>query len=915
VNPPAAIVGRDSELALVDAVLTGAAGNGSLQFVGDPGVGKTVLLDLSAARASRLGLQAIRAAGVEFDVDVSYAGLSEVFRGRESSLDAIGDTYRKTLEVALGLGPGPAPNALLVANAALAALAHIAKHHPVALIVDDLQWLDRASAVALAFAARRLSGHAVRFLGAARLPSVFSERAGLPQHHVRPLTERAAGELVSTRFPLLTDRTQHRLLIEAQGNPLALLELGTAAASRELPPIPDVLPLNHRLRSLYSARIEGLPTPTRELMLLAALNSGGEVAVLDAVAGNALATLAPAERDHLLTLDEGNRSVSFRHPLVRSTVVELAPDTVRRRAHYILAGALTDKAERHAWHLAAATVEPDEHVAALLETAARAKLDKGDAVGAAEALVRSSDLSPHRGDRSRRLLEAASLRAEVTGELGAASHMLRAALQNEPALTDSLSATITAAHLLINAECEVDHAHRLLVAAIDKYPHRHDPSDETLTDALHALLMVCWMSGRAQMWAPLDAAIARLLPMAPTILVLCRSTFGDPAHDAPKVLEQFGPVLTALQHEMNPLTITRIAIGCVYVDSLADCREPLQRVIRDGRDGGAIALAINALTSSCVDNWWSGRWDEADRSASEGISLCEKHGYRRYSFILGGYIRALVSAARGDSATPSAAADELTGWAALTGSGIADAFAHHLRTISSIAAGDFAQAYQEATQISPPGTLAPFAPHALWVLFDLVEAATRTDHLTEAQAHVSAMRDAGIARISPRLNLVYRGCAAMTAPTGQATRLFEEALAVRGATRWPFDYARVQLAYAEHLRRAHMPTEAWTQGVRALDTFQELGAHPWAARATNEIRGTGLPLPRSTVAVVGNTLTAQDLEIATLAASGLTNKQIAQRVHLSHRTIGTHLGRIYLILEISSRAAIYDALQAWRRRE
>jgi DNA-binding CsgD family transcriptional regulator len=912
------LVGRAPELAIVDMALIATHGVGPILFSGDPGVGKTALLDYAAAKADQLGFEVIRATGAEFDADVSFSRLSELFVGRRGAFEGLSDTYRGALEVVLGLGQGTAPSALIVANAALAALEHSASYQPVALIVDDLQWIDRASAVALAFVARRASTGAVRFLGASRLRSVFCERAGLAQHHIHPLTEQGAAELIETRFPTITGRTHQRLLTAAQGNPLALLELGTVAAERAHPPVfeplSNVLPLNRRLRSLYAARIQRLPTATRELMLLAALDSGGDIAVLDEVAAGAtLTTLAPAERDGLLVIREDGRSVAFRHPLVRATVVELARDIERRRAHYSLATALVDQPERHAWHLAEASVEPDEQVAALLEKAARVNLRKGDAVAAADALVRASELSPQRADRTRRMLEAASLRAEVTGELGAASHMLRTALQDEPAVTDSLAATITAAHVLINAECEVDDAHRLLVAAIDKYPHRHNPTDETLTDALFALLMVCWMSGRAQMWAPLDAAIARLRPLPPTLLTLCRSTFGDPAHNATTVLEQFGPVLTRLQHEHNPFTITRIATGCVYADRLGECREPLQRVVRDGRNGGAVALAINALVSSCVDHWWSGKWDEADESAAEGISLSEKHGYRRYSFILGGYIRALVSAARGDDGISEAAAEDLTNWAAVTGSGIAAAFAHHLRAITANAAGNFERAYHEATQISPAGTLAPFAPHALWVLFDLVEAAIRTGRHTEATAHVTAMREAGIAKISPRLALIYRGCAAMTAPADRATPLFEDALAVRGATRWPFDFARVQLAYGEHLRRAHLTAEASTQCIRALDAFENLGASPWTARATMELRGTGVPTPVRAGAG-GPALTAQDREIATLAASGLSNKQIAERVHLSHRTVGARLGRIYRILGISSRAALYDALEAQQRR-
>jgi DNA-binding CsgD family transcriptional regulator len=311
----------------------------------------------------------------------------------------------------------------------------------------------------------------------------------------------------------------------------------------------------------------------------------------------------------------------------------------------------------------------------------------------------------------------------------------------------------------------------------------------------------------------------------------------------------------------------------------------------------------------CLADWQTGRWDEALELADEGNALCEEHGYRRYSFILGGYIRALVLAARGDKATATSAADDLTEWARATGCGVSETLAHHIRAISASGDEDFERTYFEAATISPAGELAPFAPQALWVLFDVVEAAVRTDRLADARAHVAVMRETRVADISTRLALVVTGCRALTAATDQASPIFEEALATRGAAGWPFDLGRVKLAYGEHLRLIHHPAEAALQLKDALRTFQDLGATPWERRATAQLRAIGQPAPRAT-GTRDAALNAQDLEIARLAASGLTNKQIAQRVNLSHRTVGAHLYRIFPILGISSRAALHDALKS-----
>ena len=267
----------------------------------------------------------------------------------------------------------------------------------------------------------------------------------------------------------------------------------------------------------------------------------------------------------------------------------------------------------------------------------------------------------------------------------------------------------------------------------------------------------------------------------------------------------------------------------------------------------------------------------------------------------------LVAAARGDYDAVRELTGQMIRWALPRGIVQPQLAAHHAGSLAALGRGDFEEAYQEAAAISPPGILASHVPYALRVPMDLVEAAVRTGRHQEAAAHVAAMRQAGLGRISPRLAMLTNASAALTAPAGQASQLYAAALAVPGADRWPFERARVQLACGEHLRRVRATCEARTHLSAALGTFEALGARPWALRAGHELRATGLAAARaeSQRAVM---LTAQEHQVATLAAAGLTNKQIGERLYLSHRTVAAHLYQIFPRLGITSRAALRDAL-------
>jgi DNA-binding CsgD family transcriptional regulator len=462
--------------------------------------------------------------------------------------------------------------------------------------------------------------------------------------------------------------------------------------------------------------------------------------------------------------------------------------------------------------------------------------------------------------------------------------------------------------VLLNADGDIDAAHVRLVDATRKMAAPYDARDPALQAWLHTMLMVCSFGGRPQLWRPFDEIIASASPPVPADLQLLARAYADPVRSARPVLGRLDAAISGLAAEADHWRVLIISSAAVHTDRLAGCREALQRVVSDGRKGGAVLPAISALTYLCLDAFMAGRWDDAERLGCESLEAVQACGCPLRAWMVND-LRALLAAARGDGDTVRDLTGQMIRWALPRGIVQAQLAAHHASALAALGRGDFEEAYREAAAISPPGTLASHVPHALRVPMDLVEAAVRTGRYREATAHVAAMRQAGLARISPRLAMLTSASAALAAPADRAGSLYAKALAVPAAGHWPFELARVQLAYGQHLRRARATADARTQLSAALTTFNALGAKPWAIRAGNELRATGVATARAEGRRPA-TLTAQERQVATLAAAGLTNKQIGERLHLSHRTVGAHLYQIFPRLGITSRAALRDALAA-----
>jgi DNA-binding CsgD family transcriptional regulator len=917
------LIGRDHELDMVRTFLDKAAtGGAALSFSGEAGVGRTVLLDACVAMSSAAGFRVLRGVGAEFETNLSFSGINEILSPLWSSMGGVGSVYQDALRVALGYAAGPRPEELLISNAAMVLLGQAASRQPLLVIVDDGQWLDRASMAVLAYAARRgVAG--VGFLWAIRAGHNSPiECCGVATHVLGPISDDAAAALLDSCYPTLAPRVRQRLIVEAAGNPLALMELPTALSAPQLAAVealPCSLPLTARLQALFEARISGLPERTRAVLLLAVLDGGGELRVLQAAADTSrlLDDLAPAERARLIDIDDVNRRVIFRHPLIRSSVVQLSTGDERGQAHRALASALLHH-DRHAWHLGEASFDPDERVATALDQAAFRAVARGDLVGAACMATRAASLTPDPAERARRLAVAA-YQAVRSGAGRTGSRLLADARQTRPEFRGSLRDAVVVANLLLCGDGDVSSVQPLLVDAVRSHPVPWDVQHTIVIEALHTLSIACWLSQNAELWKSYSEAVSGLTPQPPEELLLKQGVLADPARATATSLAQLERALVGLRDETEPTRIIRTSVAARYLDRMTLCREPLRRIVGESA-GRADTLALDAVRELSLDGFFIGLWDESERLANEGIKrtvgLQYWLGTCDFSYVL-----ALIAAGRGDDDLNRALCDELSRWAAPRGALAVEHASAHARALAAIGRGDFEHAYRFASAVSPPGIFPSHVGEALFVCMDLVEAAVRTGRLDEAKAHVAAMREDGIGALSPRLALLTVGSAALTSQGNVATELFEQALAIPGSERWPFDRARVQLAYGERLRRTRSSTlRSRVHLSAAREVFERLGAHPWARRADHELRATGQvrsghvapPITEGSRAE-NNSLTATEFAVARLVSTGLTNVQVGEQLFISAHTVAFHLKKIFPKLNVASRvelASVWSQIEA-----
>ncbi|NJP94237.1 AAA family ATPase [Nonomuraea sp. FMUSA5-5] len=909
VPPGCAIVGRDGEREELAAFLA-ASGGQALVLRGETGVGKSALLDHAAGLAAAQKYDVVRAAGVEAEAELPFAGLHQLLYPLLPHLSGLDDGHRAVFDVVFGLRAGGAPSIMSLGIAVLDLLAVAAsQERPLLLVLDDGQWLDASSIEVCGFVGRRLAGGSVKLLIAVRsdVASRF-DTAALPELPVTALPEEAAARLLDLRHPRLAPPARRVVLEHARGNPLALLELPSSVGAGE-PGGFGAVPLSRRLQHVYGLRIERLSGPVREELLRGALDGVGAGPGGSRVSG---ARYRMREADEavaagLLEVDPATGDLVFRHPLVRSTVVQLATPNQRRAAHAELARVHRDDVERRARHLAASRVDPDEEVAAALEAAAESATRRGGAVAAVAWLTRAAELSETPDARSRRLGDAAFI-AGHAALLDQAQRLVRA--DPAPGRSESPATAITAAYVALYEDGDVRSAHHRVAAAIEHLsdPHHQgagvvDGGAEVLTRLVDLLLATSLYAGESASWHRTEQLMDVLGHRIDPRSAIYRDAWSDVVRHGAGVAERVERAFADVS-ALEPWDVSRLAVAAYHVDTLGRYRPYLRRAVDREVETGAVANGMTMLHLIMLDQLAAGEWDDAERTGRRALELNTAHGNALFAHHTRAYL-GLLAAVRGRVEQAREAQAVVDAWARPRGVGFLTQVADAVGTAAALSEGDYEAAYLHAIGITRPGSFEAYAHQAPRTLLDLVEAAVHTGRLEQARRHAGAALDAGLPGISPRLAMITYGAVAMT--TGddrEADDMYARAEAAGGG--FPFELARIRLAHGVRLRHTQGPKAARPLLAGAAGTFEQLGAAGWAERAQTELRATGLPAGASPAHLAE--LTWQERRIAELAASGLTNKEIGERMHLSPRTVSSHLYRVFPKLGIASRAALRDAL-------
>ena len=898
--------GRRRECEALDQLLNRVrAGESQVLVVrGEAGVGKTALLDYAVGSAS--GLRVARATGVQSEVELAFAGLQQLCAPMLDRLEHLPDPQRDALGTAFGLTAGEPPDRFLVGLAVLSLLSDAAEGKPLACVVDDAQWLDQASLQALAFVARRLLAEPVALIFAVRDPSEEQELTGLPELVPRGLSDDDARDLLDEAIQGPVDeRVRDRIMAEARGNPLALLELPRALTPAELAggfgfgPLTGSA-LSGRIEESFRRRLASLPLPTRRLLIVAAAEPTGDPLLLWAAAerlGIEAEAADPAESEGLL--DIGAR-VIFRHPLVRSAAYQAASPEELRSAHGALAEATDPGADpdRHAWHRAWAASGPDESVASELERAAGRAQARGGLAAASAFLARAAELTPDPARRAGRALAAAYAKHEA-GAFNAALELLAVAEAGPLADFQRARAELLHARISFDSSRLADAPQLLLKAA-----KRLELLDVTLAratylDALSAGLFAGSLASGGGV-REIAAAAARAAPLAPSqracdlLLDAYSALFTEGLPSAAQTLRQAVSAFRGddISREEGLRWRWLAGFAAVLLWDYESWEELSRRQVQLARDAGALRLLPIALTTRYAVHLLAGELDGTAALVEEVRAVITATGN---PIVPTG--AAMLSAFRGREAEARELIAATTSDAMRRGQGLGLSATRLATAVLYNGLGRYPEALAAAQQAADD----PVEPmFSTWALIELIEASARTGEAKRAARALEQLST--ITRASGTewaLGSEARSRALLS--TGEAAdRLYRDAIDRLGRTRLSVELTRARLLYGEWLRRERRRTEAREQLRLAYELFTEFGMEAFAERARIELKATGETARRRTVEP-GGQLTAQEAQIARLARDGLSNPEIASQLFISPRTVEYHLSKVFAKLNISAR--------------
>jgi DNA-binding CsgD family transcriptional regulator len=843
-------------------------------------------------------------------MELAFAALHQLCAPMLDRLDRLPGPQRDALETTFGLSAGAAPDRFLVGLATLSLLSEVADERPLLCVIDDAQWLDRASAQALAFVARRLQAESVVMLFATREPS--GELAGLPELVVGGLRHADARKLLASVIPgRLDERVADQLVSETQGNPLALLELPRGLSSAQLAGgfgLPGALSLEGRIEESFQQRLEALPEDTQRLLLVAAAEPGGDPTLVSRAAERLSITSTAVEAAESAGLIEIDRSVRFRHPLVRSAVYRAATTQQRLRVHRALADATDARVDpdRRAWHLAQATARPDEDVAAELERAAGRAQARGGLAAAAAFLERAAALTPERALRARRALAAAQTKFEA-GALDDALALLATAEPGALGDLERARVELLRAQIAFASRRGSDAPPLLLKAARQLEAVDSELARATYLEALSAARFAGPLGRGAGVVEVSEAALAGPQPPQPPrppdlLLQGLAVLFTEGYATGPPILKE---ALRAFRREtvLPPREARWLPLACQAAADVWDdvtWRLLATREVERARNRGALTAMPLVLSTLSYIHAISGELAAAEALLDELKAATEATGIASHR-----YVAIWIAALRGREGELSELIEITTSEAVSRGEGFALAIAAQVTAVLNNGLGRYdvaLAAVREAVDVELFSEMG--SPRAV---AELIEAAVRCGEHDLAERALERLTVTTQASGTDWALGVEARSRALLADADAADSVYQEAIERLGRTRLRLQLARGHLVYGEWLRRERRRLDAREQLRTALEMFTSMGTEAFASRAERELLATGERVRKRSVET-REELTAQEAQVRRLAGDGLSNAEIGARLFISRHTVAYHLRKVFSKLDITSRSQLRPAL-------